>query len=40
MEGKPAEPDAAKPLPDKAVKEQPGIAEPVPQNDTSGFEMK
>lgn len=40
LEGKPAEPDAAKPLPDKAVKEQSGIAEPVPQNDTSGFEMK
>ena len=40
MEGKPAEPDTAKPVPDKAVKEQPGIAEPAPQNDNSGFEMK
>lgn len=40
LEGKPDTPDGAAVEPDKAVKDQPGVVEPAPQSDTSGYEMK
>ena len=40
LEGKPSTPETTTVAPSKAVKEEPGVKEPAPQTDGSGFEMK